>query len=70
MTKATLLRTTCTRVWLTSSEVQFIIIKARTWQALKVHAHSDTLPSPTSPHLQIVLLPGPKIFKPPQEGML
>jgi hypothetical protein len=32
MTKATLIRTTFNWVWLTGSEVQFIIIKAGAWQ--------------------------------------
>jgi hypothetical protein len=32
---------------------------------LEVHTHSDKTP-PTKPHLLIVLLPGPSIFKPPQ----
>jgi hypothetical protein len=32
---------------------------------LKAHPHSDTLP-PTRPHLLIVPLPGPSIFKPQQ----
>jgi hypothetical protein len=34
-------------------------------EGLKTHPHSDTL-SPTRPHLLIVPLPGPSIFKPPQ----
>jgi hypothetical protein len=34
-------------------------------EGLKAHAHSDRLP-PTRPHLLIVPLPGPSIFKPPQ----
>jgi len=32
MTKATLIRTTFNWSWLTGSEVQYIIIKAGTWQ--------------------------------------
>jgi hypothetical protein len=32
----------------------------------KAHPHSDTLP-PKRPHLLIMPLPGPSIFKPPQE---
>jgi hypothetical protein len=32
MTKTTLIRTAFNRDWLTGSEVQFIIIKAGTWQ--------------------------------------
>jgi hypothetical protein len=32
MIKATLIRTTFNRGWLTGSEVQSIIIRARTWQ--------------------------------------
>jgi hypothetical protein len=35
------------------------------WEGLKAHPQSDTLP-PTGPHLPIVPLPGPSIFKPPQ----
>jgi hypothetical protein len=34
MTKVTLIRTTFNWSWLTGSEVQFIIIKAGTWQHL------------------------------------
>jgi hypothetical protein len=32
-------------------------------EGLKAHVNSDT-PTPTRPHLQIVPLPGPSIFKP------
>jgi hypothetical protein len=38
MTKATLLRTTFNRGWLTGSEVQSIIIKAGAWQHPGRHA--------------------------------
>jgi hypothetical protein len=34
-------------------------------KGLKAHVHSSILP-PTRPYLQIVLFPGPSIFKPPQ----
>ena len=34
---------------------------------LKAHLHSDTLP-PTRPHLLVVPLPGPSIYKPPHPG--
>jgi hypothetical protein len=34
-------------------------------RSLKAHPHSDTLP-PTKPHLLIVPLPRPSIFKPPK----
>ena len=34
-------------------------------EGLKAHPYNDT-PTPTRPHLLIVLLPGPSIFKPPQ----
>jgi hypothetical protein len=37
MTKATLIRTTVSWGWLTGSEIQFIIIKAGTWQHLGRH---------------------------------
>jgi hypothetical protein len=37
MAKATLIRTTFNWGWLTSSEVQFIIIKAGTWQHPDMH---------------------------------
>jgi hypothetical protein len=34
-------------------------------EGLRAQAHSDTLP-PARPHLQIVLLPGSSVLKPPQ----
>jgi hypothetical protein len=34
-------------------------------EGIKAHAHSDPL-TPTRPHLQIVPLPGPSIYKPSQ----
>jgi hypothetical protein len=38
---------------------------SRHWEeSLKAHPHSDTLP-PTRPHLLVVPLHGPSIFKPP-----
>jgi hypothetical protein len=37
MTKTTLIKTTFNWGWLTGSEVQSIIIKARTWQHLGRH---------------------------------
>ena len=36
-------------------------------RGLQAHSHSDTLP-PTRPHLLIVPLPGPSIFKPSQRS--
>jgi hypothetical protein len=38
-------------------------------RSLKAHPHSDTL-SPIRPHLLIVPLPGPRIFKPSQKDIL
>jgi hypothetical protein len=47
MTKATLIRTTFNLGWLTGSELQSIIIKARTWQHEGRHG-SGGAESPTS----------------------
>jgi hypothetical protein len=40
-----------------------ILVSRQYYEGLKAHTHSDT-PTPTGPHLLIVPLPGPSIYKP------
>ena len=71
MTKATLISTTFNWVWLTGSEVQYIIVKAGAWQLLGRHdvggAESSTSLSKGSQEQTVLRLLGGGSGSPPPQ---